>query len=104
VVEVGVVAHPEEGLGVAAGEFSIQVWGDGDLVLPADDGEDAADRRISEGGVDVFGPASGVAPTSRVVGYSTGTRPVTSVSRRMACSCTAGKAPAAANDGESTAM
>src|ERR1700678_1818336 len=48
--------------------------------------------------------ASGVAPTARVVGYSTGIRPVTSVSRRIACSCTAGKAPAAANDGERTAI
>src|SRR6266581_4513566 len=48
--------------------------------------------------------ASGVAPTLRVVGYSTGIRPVTSVSRRIACSCTAGKAPAAANDGDRTAI
>src|SRR5215472_2615450 len=46
---------------------------------------------------------SAVAPTRRVVGYSTGIRPVTSASRRMACSCTAGKAPGAANDGDTTA-
>jgi hypothetical protein len=31
-------------------------------------------------------------------------RPVTSVSRRIACSCTAGKAPGAANDGDKTAI
>jgi hypothetical protein len=48
--------------------------------------------------------ATGVAPTSRVVGYSTGMRLVTSVSRRIACSCNSGKAPAAANDGERTAI
>ena len=47
--------------------------------------------------------AAGSRPTCRVVGYSTGISPVTSASRRMACSCTAGKAPAAANDGDSTA-
>src|SRR5215469_6518795 len=45
-----------------------------------------------------------VAPTFRVVGYSTGIRPVTSESRRIACSCTSGKAPAAAHDGDRTAM
>src|SRR5665647_2100429 len=48
--------------------------------------------------------AAGVAPTSRVVGYSTGISPVSSVSRRIACSCTTGNAPAAANEGEMTAM
>jgi hypothetical protein len=48
--------------------------------------------------------ACGLAPTWRVVGYSTGISPVTSRSRRTACSCTGGKAPGAANDGDSTAM
>jgi hypothetical protein len=48
--------------------------------------------------------AAGVAPTSRVVGYSTGISPVSSVSRRITCSCTSGNAPAAANEGERTAM
>lgn len=48
--------------------------------------------------------ARAAAPIVRVVGYSTGMRPVTSVSRRIACSCTAGKAPGAANDGDKTAI
>jgi len=37
------------------GELGIQVRDDGDLVLPADDRQDAADRRVSEGGVNVGG-------------------------------------------------
>jgi hypothetical protein len=55
VVHVGVVAGPEERLGVAHGEVGIQVRDDSDLVLPADHREDGADRRIREGGVDVSG-------------------------------------------------
>lgn len=43
------------------------------------------------------------APSCRVVGYSTGTSPVSSSSRRIACSCTAGAKPGAAQDGDSTA-
>ena len=38
-----------------------------------------------------------------MVGYSTGTSPVSASSRRIACSCTAGASPGAANDGETTA-
>jgi hypothetical protein len=37
--------------------------------------------------------ACAVALTGRVVGYSTGIRPVTSCNRRIACSCTAGMRP-----------
>src|SRR5215467_3152395 len=48
--------------------------------------------------------AMGAAPAMRVVGYSTGISPVTSVSRCMACSCRAGKTAGAANDGDRTAM
>ena len=48
--------------------------------------------------------SSGLAPSCRVVGYSTGTSPVTSARRRIACSCTAGAKPGAANDGETTAI
>src|SRR5699024_7522097 len=36
----------------------------------------------------------------RVVGNSTGTKPVSCLSRRRACSCTAGATAGAANDGE----
>ncbi len=61
VVQVGVVAGPEERLGVAPDRIGIEVRDDSDLIVPADHREDASDRRISE-------------------------------------------APAAANDGESTAM
>jgi hypothetical protein len=42
-------------------------------------------------------------PSLRVVGNSTGIKPVAAVSRRIACSCTAGAIPGAANDGERTA-
>jgi hypothetical protein len=59
VVQVGVVAHPEEGLGVTPGELGIQVRDDSDLVLPADDRQDGADRRISEGVVNVGGTLYG---------------------------------------------
>lgn len=45
----------------------------------------------------------GLASSCRVVGYSTGTGPVIWVSRFMACLCTAGATPGAANDGDSTA-
>ena len=47
--------------------------------------------------------SAGVAPTVRVVGYSTGSSPHTSRIRRMACSCCAGYWPGAANDGETIA-
>jgi len=42
----------------------------------------------------------GLDPSLRVVGNSTGIKPVAAVSRRIACSCTAGASPGAANDGE----
>ena len=66
----------------------------------------ASTARISGSAKAAFRSAArsrGEASTRRVVGYSTGTRPVTSVSRRIACSCTAGATPGAANDGDSTA-
>ena len=47
--------------------------------------------------------ASGDAPSCLVVGYSTGSTPISSRSRRIATSWTAGKRPGAANDGDSTA-
>ena len=45
----------------------------------------------------------GEAPSRRVVGYSTGSSPNSSRSRRIARSCTAGNRPGAANDGDTTA-
>src|SRR5262249_43954684 len=48
-------------------------------------------------------PWLGRLPFAEALQSATGTRPVTSVSRRIACSCSAGKAPAAANDGDTTA-
>ena len=47
--------------------------------------------------------ASALAPSCRVVGYSTGISPVAAVRRRIACSCTAGETAGAANAGEITA-
>jgi len=45
----------------------------------------------------------GAAASRRVVGYSTGTTPRSSRSRRMARSCTTGNTAGAANDGDTTA-
>src|SRR3954454_20195301 len=47
--------------------------------------------------------STAVASSRRVVGYSTGTSPVTSSSRWSACSCTAAPTAGAANAGDSTA-
>jgi hypothetical protein len=55
-MQVGVVTGPQERLGIGPGQRGIQVRDDGDLVLPADHRQDAADRRVGEGGVDVGGP------------------------------------------------
>jgi hypothetical protein len=107
VVQVGVVACPEKGFGIDPGELGIEMRDDRDLIISADHRQDAADRRIdgsARAALMAAARSRGVAPTVRVVGYSTGTNPVTSVSRRIACSCTAGNAPAAANDGDKIAM
>ena len=99
--QVGVVAVAEERLGVGAHEVGVQVRDHRDLVVAADGGQDGPDLRVAERRVEVGRPvARGVASSRRVVGYSTGTSPVTSCSRRMACSCTAGATAGAANDGE----
>src|SRR6185437_6900304 len=55
VVQVGVVAHAQERLGITPGRLGVQVGDDGDLVLPANHRQDGTDRRIGECGVDVGG-------------------------------------------------
>ena len=47
--------------------------------------------------------SAALAPNSLVVGYSTGTKPVSSRNRCIACSWTAGATPGAAKEGDSTA-
>src|SRR5450631_3015039 len=56
VVQVGAVTGPQEGLGVLPSEVGVQVRYHRDLVVPTDDGEDAADLWVGEGGIDVGGP------------------------------------------------
>lgn len=48
--------------------------------------------------------SSGLESSCRVVGSSTGSRPGTSLSRRIACSCTARANPGAADEGGATAI
>ena len=55
VVQVGVVTGPQERLGVLASEVGVQVRDHRDLVVATDDGEDAADLWVGEGGIDVGG-------------------------------------------------
>lgn len=94
VVNVGVVARPEEGLGVPTGEPGIQKRNDRNLVLPPTTARMPRIAGSAKAALMSAARSADVAPTWRVVGYSTGMSPVTSVSRPIACSCTAGKAPA----------
>ena len=104
VMHMGVVAVAQERHGVAPGQRGVQVRDDRDLVIPADHRQDRAAPRSANAALTSAARSAGVAPTLRVAGNSTGTRPVTPASASaIACSCTAGKAPAAANDGDSTA-
>jgi hypothetical protein len=103
-VQIGVVAGAEEWLWVPTSEISVQVRYDGDLIFAADDREMARMLGSANAAFRSAARAVGEASSCRVVGNSTGTRPVTSARRCMACSCTAGNAPGAAKEGDSTAM
>lgn len=54
--QVGVVAVPEERLGIGAQELVVQVWKDGDLVVTADAGDHRLDLGVGECRVDIGGP------------------------------------------------
>lgn len=54
--QVGVVAVPEERLGIGAQELTVQVREDGDLVVTTDAGDHGLDLGVGERRVDVGGP------------------------------------------------
>lgn len=101
--QVCVVAVAAERLRISLYELAVQVRYDRDLILAAYGGKDGPDLSVGKGCVEIRSPVLCSRAYPSVVGYSTGTSPVTSMSRRMACSCTAGATPGAANDGDSTA-
>jgi hypothetical protein len=57
--QVGVVAEPEERLGVGTDQLAVQVREDGDLVIASDAGDDRLDLGVGEGCVQVGGPVLG---------------------------------------------
>jgi len=85
-MQIRVVPGPQKGLRVAAHQFGVQVGNDGDLILPPTTARMPRISGSANAALTSAALASGLAPTRRVVGYSTGTRPVTSVNRRIACS------------------
>jgi hypothetical protein len=62
VVQIRVVTGPQEGFGVAAHQFGVQMGNDGDLILATHHREDAADLRVGERGVDIGGPGRRTGP------------------------------------------
>ena len=103
VEHVGVAAVAEARLGTGLDDFGVKVRHDRDLVLAADGREHRSDLRAGERGVEVGSPAlrRRAQPTRR--GVLDRHEPVILARRSMACSCTSGAKPGAANDGESTA-
>ena len=79
VQQVGVVAVAEERLRVGADHLRVQVRQHGELVVAADRRHDCADRAVGERRSSGRRPAHCGAADRRVVGYSTGTSPSSSL-------------------------
>lgn len=85
-MQIRVVTGPQEGFGVAERQVGVQMGNDGDLVLPTTTARMPWISGSAKAALTSAALAGALAPTRRVVGNSTGTKPVTSINRRIACS------------------